>query len=404
MVKRLQLIILAFVSSYTYAQTTVSFSVQAHQDDWQLFMSSRIMADLSGGGKVVFITLTAGDAGEGTGSYSPNNDPYYTAREKGSVYSSKLAADIISGAAGTPAVVPTSSLVSMNGHNVRKYVYGTTIINYFLRLPDGNGNGNGFTNTGFKSLERLKSGAISTIAAIDGSTTYTSWNDLILTIRAIVNTEKIVGKNAWLHTAHTITGANTSYNDNDHSDHRYSSLAAQDATSIYAWVGVNGFMDYASSGIGANLSASDHENAVAVFSMCTWGLTESLYHNDFNASHKGWIPMDDFQVIKTPVGTARPIGANEIGPLTEIPIIISAPASTAVDEDITMSISPYESGELTAAVYDMAGKKLNEIKTLITNRNSLFVTLKNGVSTKGTYKIETVLNNQFIDTRKITVE
>jgi hypothetical protein len=38
----------------------VSFYVQAHEDDWQLFMSKNAIEDI-GYAKVVFITLTAGD-------------------------------------------------------------------------------------------------------------------------------------------------------------------------------------------------------------------------------------------------------------------------------------------------------------------------------------------------------
>jgi hypothetical protein len=39
------------------AQQPVSFSVQADADDWQLFMSSRLMQDFNSGNKVVFIML-----------------------------------------------------------------------------------------------------------------------------------------------------------------------------------------------------------------------------------------------------------------------------------------------------------------------------------------------------------
>ena len=64
MVKCLQLILFIplFFSLTSQAQfTSVSYSIQAHQDDWQLFMGSKIMADLNvSGRKVVFITLTAG--------------------------------------------------------------------------------------------------------------------------------------------------------------------------------------------------------------------------------------------------------------------------------------------------------------------------------------------------------
>ena len=55
MAKRLHFILLTFFCFSIKAQT-VHFSIQAHQDDWQLFMSSRIIADMTAGSKMVFIT------------------------------------------------------------------------------------------------------------------------------------------------------------------------------------------------------------------------------------------------------------------------------------------------------------------------------------------------------------
>ena len=80
MTRRLLLIVFIALSVNLRAQTSVTFSVQAHQDDWQLFMSSKIVADLNLGAKVVFITLTAGDASVGSGSYGPGGVPFYLSR------------------------------------------------------------------------------------------------------------------------------------------------------------------------------------------------------------------------------------------------------------------------------------------------------------------------------------
>jgi hypothetical protein len=47
----------------------VSFYFSAHQDDWQLFMNPSAFRDvLEGNTKCVFIHMTAGDAGLGTGN------------------------------------------------------------------------------------------------------------------------------------------------------------------------------------------------------------------------------------------------------------------------------------------------------------------------------------------------
>ncbi|MEP7254699.1 MAG: hypothetical protein ABI666_02930 [Ferruginibacter sp.] len=420
------IIIFMFIGLQTQAQfTSVSFSVQAHEDDWQLFMSSKIVADLNvSGRKMVFITLTAGDGSVGAGDYGPTSVPFFMARENGAVYSSKYVADITTGT--TPLDVPTATTVSITGnsaHNITKYVYKNTV-NYFLRLPDGNGNGSGFSNTGFVSLEKLKTGAIGSISAL-GSTaaTYTGWSDLTNTIKAIINIEKITGTASWIYSAHTIDGSNTAYNPNDHSDHRYSSLAAQVAASAMTWMGVAGFMDYQSSGNGDNLSATDHENAAAIFAVANWGIIEAAYSTNFNSAHLPWIPMDYFLVIKTQSGTAPFAGTgggsgsseliknditdntgNSVSPLTEIPMIISITSPVFIDKDISMLISPYEMGQLTTIVYDLSGNKIYDQTTIVTKRDALLITLQKAIKTKGVYIIKNILNNKFIETRKIEVK
>src|SRR6266545_4755671 len=46
----------------------VSFYFSAHEDDWQLFMNPSAFQDVVGKAKTVFVHLTAGDAGLGTGT------------------------------------------------------------------------------------------------------------------------------------------------------------------------------------------------------------------------------------------------------------------------------------------------------------------------------------------------
>src|SRR3982751_4652743 len=134
----LQAIFLLALSLSARSQTQVSYSVQAHDDDWQLFMSSKIMSDLTAGGRVVFITTTAGDGGNGAGS-GPSTIPYYLARERGSIYASKYASDL---AGGNISDTPTAARVTISGHSIIRYSYNNNkVINYFLRLPDGNYNG-----------------------------------------------------------------------------------------------------------------------------------------------------------------------------------------------------------------------------------------------------------------------
>ena len=439
MARRLLFILFTFFCCSVKAQpfTSVHFSIQAHADDWQLFMSSKVISDMSvANTKMVFITLTGGDGSAGAGSYGTSGIPFYLSRENGSVYSSKFAADLTTGTA--PLDNPTFSAVTIittspvGSHTVWKYTYKNTV-NYFLRLPDGNGAGEGFSANNFQSLEKLKSGAITAINVVGNSTippssgpaalTYT-WGQLTATIRKIINDEKVTGTQSWIHAAHTITGAQTVYNTNDHSDHRYSSLAGQEAVAAgMTWVGVNGFMDYNSSSQGANLSTTQHTNAAILFGLEVFGMTESHYESQFVTNHKDWLPMDYFQVIKTPSGNAPVARINEeandaiggtlkkdnegTGPglgLTKIPMIMSVTSPAYVDKDITISISPYEAGQLSISVYDMAGSKVYDLVTAVKNRDALSVTLKSAVKTKGSYVIKSILNNRFTESWNITVE
>lgn len=417
---------LIFASLQTQAQfTSVSFSVQAHEDDWQLFMSSKIVADLNvSNRKVVFITLTAGDGSAGAASYAPTNIPFYISRENGSVYSSKYAADITT--VSTPQDVPVVSNVTINGKNIAKYTYKNTV-NYFLRLPDGNGNGSGFNNNGFQSLEKLRNGTITAMNVVgyttsppaNGPAAYTyTWSQLTATIRQIILNEKITGTQSWVHTASTNTG---SYNTGDHSDHIFSSWAVQDAVNIVtalSWVGINGFRDYNSSSYAANLNSVDHENASALFGLTNWGLIEAEYATNFNSGHKVWLPMDYFEVLKTPSGSAPFAGTGEGGidngfsgnkppdaSLTEIPMIVSVTGPAFTDKEISMIISPYETGTLTTSVLNENGVKVYEQKTVIADKSApLLVTLKQPIKVKGTYVIQNTLNDKYTETRKIAVE
>lgn len=419
MVKRLRLLsIIIFCTSLVKADgQTVSFSIQAHQDDWQLFMSSRIIADMTAGAKMVFITLTAGDESCGACAYG-GGGPFYLGREIGAVNSSKFAADLTLGTA--PLDLPTATTVSINGHNITKYTYKNTV-NYFLRLPDGNLNGNGFPNNNNQSLNRLRTGAIASIStiginnspALAPTATYTGWSDLTNTIKAIINAEKITGTQSWIHTAHDNT---STYNINDHSDHTNASLAAQAAVATgMSWVGVNGFMDYQSSAYNGNLSETDHENASILFSLEVLGMTESQYQNDFTSGHQGWLPMDLFQVIRNPSGTAPfapgtgggPTDAGNNNPdpgLTRIPLVISMTSHAHINKDMMVSISPYEQGELTTAIYDMTGNKIFELETKVSNKDAFTLVLKSPIKAPGIYLVKNILNNTFIETRKVVVE
>lgn len=402
MAKRLLfiVIVLSFTRFNVWAQQDVSFSIQAHEDDWQLFMSSKIVADLTASGKVVFITLTAGDAGNGDGAYSGGN-PFYLSREMGSVYSAKFAADITSGT--TPLPVPTATIAAVNGHNITKYIYGNTV-SYFLRLPDGDFDGNGFPITGNKSLQKLRQGNITSLTSVENSATYTGWSDLTNTIKQIILNEKGTDNQVWMYTASLDNNANPG----DHSDHLYAAHAGQDAVSAMLWVGIAEFVDYASTSMPANLSATDHENAAAIFMLSEWGITEKEYASSFVPNHTAWLPMDYFAVKRNPSGNApfTIIGEENIAgnKMTSIPMIVSITSPVYTNKDVSMIISPFEKGTLHTTITDEKGNNIFNTETNIENKDGLLVNMGKIFTQKGRYILVNTLNGKYIETRKIIVQ
>src|SRR6476646_12300620 len=71
----------------------VSFYFAAHEDDWQLFMNPTAFEDVvSPKSKVVFVHVTAGDAGLGIGTQGRKH-PYFLARENGAEMAIRFMAD-----------------------------------------------------------------------------------------------------------------------------------------------------------------------------------------------------------------------------------------------------------------------------------------------------------------------
>lgn len=402
-----KLVLLLCGCSSIFAQSNVSFSFQAHQDDWQLFMSSRIMSDLTAvNGKVVFITLTAGDAGNGTVSYGAI--PFYQARERGAVYSSKVAADIATGTA--PLAVPTATTVTFNGHNITKYVYKNTV-NYFFRLPDGGGTGNGFPLTGDRSLRKLKLGTIASLSAIDGSAIYNSWSNLVTTVRNILTFERGTDNQVWVYK----TSPNTTFNAGDHSDHIYSGIAANDAFVDSLWVGIVEFSNYNSASSPPNLSSTDHENSSVLFATVSEALSENLYTGVYDEGHKSWLSMDISNIVRVPSGTASRAGGeseesqgfsekNGLDSLIAIPMVLKVSAPVLQHSSAKIIINPNENGRLLTEVVSSNGIVIKKIEQTVTAQKLVEIELEGVFTAKDIYTVKHTLNNKYTETKKITVQ
>src|SRR5438132_1539125 len=109
---------------------------------------------------------------------------------------------------------------AIQAHQIWRCVKGGAVA-YFMRLPDGAPSGEGYSGRG--SMAMLRDGQQATLAALDGSTTYTSWTDFYTTIRAIVDYESN-NQAAPFVEVHAPEYDRTA-NPNDHPDH----LATADA-------------------------------------------------------------------------------------------------------------------------------------------------------------------------------
>jgi LmbE family N-acetylglucosaminyl deacetylase len=184
----------------------VDVVVVAHQDDWQLFMGDVLTPRLRSDFRGVFVYLTAGDDGR--------DSVYWQTRERAALESTRIAAGIPVGD------LLACSIVQIRDHSIRKCTVGNTE-SYFLRLPDGKRDGKGFARYGYRSLRKLRANPRSEMSAIDTSTTYRGWTDLMTTIGAIIDRDSAAV------TIHT-SDPSVIRNPHDHFDHRMTGLLVAD--------------------------------------------------------------------------------------------------------------------------------------------------------------------------------
>lgn len=193
----------------------VAVYITAHPDDWQLFMGADACADVQRPrSKTVFICLTGGQA-------DVPGDVYWKGREAGCQAAVRKAANLL-----TPTIdqAPASQSIVFNNHAVTMVRYRGGAVAYFLRLPDGGLDGKGQGRGAFQSMAMLLRQNRS-MTPLDGSATYTSWDDLVKTVRLILKKE-VCNNPVNLHTPQP----NERYNPGDHSDHRMAGRLALAAT------------------------------------------------------------------------------------------------------------------------------------------------------------------------------
>ncbi len=257
----------------------VNFYVVAHADDWVLFMNP--FRDVTAkGSKTVFIYTTAGDAGLGAGPtpLSPNDlAPYYLARENGAFRALRFLADLTE-----PIATPESAHVLIKGHSLFRTSYKNTV-SYYLRLPDGGAHGQGYAQTGKTSLTRfhLDNGALT---AVDASTSYIDWLDLISTLVAIIKTEGRGVPKLGLH----FSDPDPLRNPKDHADHIATGQAMLEVHAQMPCTEAALYVGAAVSGM-KNLDDATMMTRAALFGNMVSGRAEMGWPGTWDASHTSYL-------------------------------------------------------------------------------------------------------------------
>ena len=282
----------------------ISFYFAAHEDDWQLFMNPSAFQDvIAGAAKTVFIHVTAGDAGLGTGS-GDRKYPYYLARENGAKQAVRFMADV-----DDVPVSPAVSSMSFNGHPIHRVSYRNTV-SYFLRLADGNPLGSGYSHTGFQSLKRLADGDNDTLAAVDGTTAYYGWSDLVKTLRAIIDYERRPAGLVQLN----IAELDPLINPEDHSDHLMTAKAAIDAGRHLPCVRLVSYVDYASSRLPQNLGVQQRDMESSVFAVTLAGVQALGHGTSWNHYDQSYVGRNYFRVQERCAAAATEVAAGAAVP------------------------------------------------------------------------------------------
>lgn len=229
----------------------------AHQDDWQVFMGDVVVDSMKSGGTATFIYLTAGDDGR--------DSVYWATRERAALASTRLAARTDSSLGGIDC-----RAIQVRGHAIRRCLLGRTE-SYFLRLPDGKRNGAGFPRYANQSMRRLRARKIPAMTAVDGSTTYHGWEDLVSTVGELINS----GEGAAL--VHT-TDPSVATNPHDHFDHRDAGLMVSQLRTQMS-LGARYYVGYALATRAANRTNEQAREKTAVF---------LAYNDEMMRTSKSW--------------------------------------------------------------------------------------------------------------------
>ena len=270
----------------------------AHADDWQIFMGDHAYTSFQSAASMLFIYITAGDAGK--------PPQFWMAREQGSLSS----IDAIIGAGAWSCANQT-----VRTHPIYRCMKNSVAV-YFMRLPDGNYDGTGF---GLGTIMKLRDQATPT-AAIDGSTTYTTWSDLYNTVGAIVDLE-FDGQGGPYVKVHA-QDYDKALNPNDHPDHTASGDAVKAAANAGHTWDLFYYVDYDTENRAVNITDAQHSQKLTEFTaydktMVSAGYASLLSDKDYQA----WLWRTYFRTVQG--GSSTPNAPTNLA--------LSAPSYSQID-------------------------------------------------------------------------
>lgn len=233
------LLVVPPVHAQTSSCSHTTLNIVAHADDDLLFLSPDLLSDIQNR-CVVTVFVTAGDGNRGTS--------YWQSRESGA----KAAYAKMRGSSNW-----STTDAGISGHRMPVASLGSSVRLVFMRLPDGGTAGSGFSNNSNQSLQKLWLGNISSIKAVDGSSSY-SRQELINTIGQLMTKYKP----DQIHTLNYAEG----FDGRDHSDHYAVGFFVLEAHKQYSTRHtLTGYRGYSTASLAANISGSRLTNKQAAF-------------------------------------------------------------------------------------------------------------------------------------------
>ena len=228
--------------------------------------------------KAVFIHITSGDA---VGNITENASfrALANAREEGVLRALRFMLSL-----KRSTVAFEKSFVELNGKRLERHATHNVVV-YFIRLPDGNPEGTGYTAQLGKSLKYLRDSKTTNLSTIDSAAVYADWSDLIRTIHEIVNAESNDADRIVLHS----TDLSLEHNPNDHSDHYLCGILAADVFNRNEKADLYFYTGYEIARQAVNLALPDLLLQVAVWGVTNSAIVDAGLPSAFDETHNQWL-------------------------------------------------------------------------------------------------------------------